>query len=56
MGNKIAEAVTKSKDNKIVKPHENPRNIKEITILPESRDEILNKLRQLIQKWNTIKY
>ena len=40
LGNKIAEVVTKSNDNKIVKPKhaigENPRNVKEI-ILPEKK-------------------
>ena len=28
LGKKTAEAVTKSNDNKIVKPEENPRNVK----------------------------
>ena len=32
IGNKIADAVTKSNDDKIVKPDENPRNVEEIII------------------------
>ena len=36
LGNKSA--------NKIVKPDENPRNVKEIIIRPEKRDEILTSL------------
>ena len=47
LGNKIA--------NKIAKPKhvtdENPRNIEEIIIPPEKREEIINEMR-----WNTIKY
>ena len=49
LGNKIPD-----KDN-IVKPGENPRNVEEIIIPPEEREEILNKLRQVLQKWSTIK-
>ena len=45
----------KTPDN-IVKPGENPRNIEEIIIPPEEREEILNKLRQMLQKWSTVKY
>ena len=38
-------------------PDENPRNVKEIIIPLEKREEILNELRQvLLQKWNAIKY
>ena len=37
--NKIAD--------KIVKPDENSRNVKEITTPPEKREEILNELRQI---------
>ena len=47
--NKIACAVTKSNDDKIVGTDENPRNIEEITILPEKGDEILNKLREVFK-------
>ena len=51
-GNKIAD--------KIVKPKyildENPRNVEEIIIPTGKREEILNKLRHVLQKWNTIKY
>ena len=47
--NKIAYAVTKSNDDKIVGTDENPRNIEEITILPEKGDEILNKLREVFK-------
>ena len=47
--NKIAYAVTKSNDDKIVGTDENPRNIEEITILPEKGDEIFNKLREVFK-------
>ena len=44
IGNKIA--------NKIVKPKhaidENPKNVEEIIILPEKREEIINELRQVL--------
>ena len=40
--NKIAEAVTNSYNNKIVKP------VEEIIILPEKRKDILNELRQVL--------
>ena len=46
--NKIADTVPKSNDEKIVRPEENPRNVEEIIIPPEERDEILYKLRQLL--------
>ena len=52
LGNKIADAVTKSNDDKIVKQE----HVEEIIIPLEKRDEILNKLRKVLQKWNTIKY
>ena len=29
--------------------------VEEITIPPEKREEILNELRQVLAKWNTIK-
>ena len=48
LGNKIADEVTKSNYNKIVKPDENPRNVEEIIIPPEKRDRILNKMRKLL--------
>ena len=41
LGNKIGDAVSKSNDDKIVKPDENPRNVEEIIIPLEKRDEIL---------------
>ena len=44
LGNKIADTVTKSNDDKIVKPDEISRNVEEIIIPPEKRDKILNKL------------
>ena len=47
--NKIAYTVTKSNDDKIVGIDQNPRNIEEITILPEKGDEILNKLREVFK-------
>ena len=52
LGNKVADAVTKSNDDKIVKQEP----VKEIIIPLEKRDEILNKLKKLLEKWKTIKY
>ena len=43
LGNKTPDAVTKLSDNKVVKPDENSRNFEEIIILPEKREQILNK-------------
>ena len=42
LGNNIADAVTKLNDDKIVETDQNPRNIEEIIILLDQRDEILN--------------
>ena len=50
VGNKTADSVTKSKDDKIVKSDENLRSVEEITIPLEIKDEILNKLRQVLLK------
>ena len=59
LGNKIVDLAAKLKDDKIVKPKhvidKNPRNVEEIIILEEKREEILNELRQVLQKRN-IKY
>ena len=45
--------------DKTVKPNyvidTNPRNVKEIIISLEKREEILTKLGQVFKKWNTIK-
>ena len=46
----------KSNDNNTVKPYKHLRNVKELIIPQEKRDEILNKLRKVLQKWKTIKY
>ena len=54
IGNKIADVVTKSNDDD--KPNEKPRNIEKVVIPPKKRDEILNKFRKLLRKWNTMKY
>ena len=35
---------------------ENFRNVEEIIISPEKREEILNELRQVLWEWKTIKY
>ena len=44
---------------KTVKPNHvidtNPRNVKEVIISLEKREEILTKLGQVFKKWNTIK-
>ena len=52
LGNQIADVVTKSNDDKIVKQEP----VEEIIIPLEKRDEILNKLRKVLKKWNTIRY
>ena len=36
-------------------PDENLRNVENLIMPPEQREEILNELRLLL-KWNTIKY
>ena len=50
--NKIADAVAKSKDNKIVKPNyvidENLKNVEEIIIPSEKREVVLSRLRQVL--------
>ena len=43
LGNKIADAVTKSNGHKVVKQEP----VKEIIIRPEEKDEILKELRQI---------
>ena len=43
IGNKIADTVAKLDDNKIVKT----KSAEEIILLPEKREEILRKLRQV---------
>ena len=48
IGNKIADEIVKPKPV----PDENSRNIEEIIIPPEKREEILNELRQ--ELWNEI--
>ena len=52
LGKKVAEKIVKTKH--LI--DENPRNIEEIIILSEKRKEILNESRQVLEKWNTIKY
>ena len=44
IGTKIANKTVKPK----LAPHENSRNVEEIIIPPEQREEILNKLRQVL--------
>ena len=52
LGNKITDAVTKSNDNLIVKQKpvidENSRKVEEVIIPSEKREEILNKLKQVL--------
>ena len=48
LGNETADAATKSNNDKIVTPDKNPRNVEEMINLPEIRNEIINKLRQLL--------
>ena len=52
LGNKIADAVTKWNDDKI----EKQKPAEKIISPPEKRDEVLNKLRKVLSKCNTIKY
>ena len=44
LGNKVADSVTNSYNNKIVKR----KPVQEMIILPEKREEILNELRQVL--------
>ena len=44
IGNKIADAVTKSNDDKIIKQEP----VEEIITRPEKRDNVLNKLRRVL--------
>ena len=46
--NKIVDAVTKSHDDEIMKTDENPRNVEQLLIPLEKREEILSKLRKLL--------
>ena len=48
LGNKTADAVTKSNDDKTVKSDENSGNVEAITIPPEKREEMLNELSQVL--------
>ena len=48
LGSKIADAKTKSNNYQIVKLDTNPRNIEEIIIPLEEKDEILDKLRKVL--------
>ena len=50
--NKFADVITNSYNGKIVKA----KPIYEIIIPPEKREETFNKLGQVLQKWNIIKY
>ena len=52
IGNKTADARIKSGNDNI----EKQEPLQEIIIPPEKREEILNKLRKVLWKWNTIKY
>ena len=52
IGNKIADAITKSNDDNI----EKQEPVEGIIIPPRKRKNILNKLRRLFKKWNTVKY
>ena len=44
----IIEFVGNKIDEKIVKPNENSKNVEEINIPPERREEILNRLTQVL--------
>ena len=47
-GGFLRNKIAKTNDDKIVKPFEDSRNLKEIIISPEKRDEKLNKLRKVL--------
>ena len=49
LGKKIADAVTKSNNDKIVKPDETLRNVEQIIIPLEKRDEIFKELRKVYE-------
>ena len=51
LGNKIEDTITNSNDDKIVKQE----SVEETIIPPEKREEISNKLRKVLLKWNTLK-
>ena len=48
LGSKISDAETKSNDDQIMKLDANPRNIEEIIIPLEEKNEILDKLRKVL--------
>ena len=48
LGNKVVDAATKSNGNKIMKPNENSKNVEEIIILLQKRDEILNNRTKVL--------
>ena len=52
LGNKIAEKIGNPKHM----IDESLRNVKEIIIPPEKKEEILNELKQVLWKRNTIKF
>ena len=54
VSSKVVHKTSKSLGNKIANVVTNL--YEEIIILPEKREEILKELRQLLLKWNTIKY
>ena len=54
VSSKVVHKTSESSGNKIANVVTNL--YEEIIILPEKREEILKELRQLLLKWNTIKY
>ena len=60
LGNKITDAVAKPHDNKIVETktviNENLKNFEQIIIPLEKREQILNEVRPVLQKWNIVKH
>ena len=45
LGNKIGDAVTTLKNDKIVKPDENPRNVEEIITSPRKREKNIKRIK-----------
>ena len=52
LGDKVANLLNKSNEDNT----EKQEGVEEMIIPPEKKEEILNKLRKVLQKWNVIKY
>ena len=52
LGDKIVDVLNKSNEDNI----EKQEAVEEMIIPPEKKEEILNNLRKVLQKWDIIKY